>query len=79
MAKSIRLVVPDSGVLISFAESDLLDLLTVFHPHVDLVITDVVEYEVTHRIDIENAQRIRAFLSKNEGRIRSIRHRLLRN
>ena len=69
MAKSIRLVIPDSGVLISFAESDLLDLLTVFHPHVDLVITDVVEYEVTHRIDIENAQRIRAFLSKNEGRI----------
>jgi hypothetical protein len=58
MAKSIRLVIPDSGVLISLAQGGLLDLLTVF-----------VEYEVTRRIDIEDAQLIRAFLSKNAARI----------
>jgi len=69
MAKSIRLVIPDSGVLISLAQGGLLDLLTEFHAHIQVVITDVVEYEVTRRIDIEDAQLIRAFLSKNAARI----------
>ena len=69
MARTIRLVIPDSGVLISLAQGGLLDLLTVFHAHIQIVITDVVEYEVTRRIDIEDAQLIRAFLSKNAARI----------
>jgi hypothetical protein len=69
MARSIRLVIPDSGVLISLAQGDLLDLLTVFHAHIQIVITDVVEYEVRRRIDIEDAQLIRAFLSRNAARI----------
>ena len=69
MAKSIRLVIPDSGVLISLAQGGLLDLLTVFHQNVQVVITDVVEYEVTHRIDIDDARSIRAFLTKNADRV----------
>lgn len=47
----------------------MLDLLTVFHRDIRIVITDVVEYEVTHRTDMEDANIIRAFLSRNEARV----------
>lgn len=69
MAETIRLVIPDSGVLISLAQGDLLDVLLLFHRDIQIVITDVVEYEITRRIDFDDARVIRAFLSRNQSRI----------
>ena len=67
--KAIRLVIPDSGVLISLAQGGLLDLLVALRSHVSIVLTDVVEYEVTKRVDFEDTRVIRAFLAKNQRRV----------
>ena len=63
MAKRIRIVIPDAGVLISLAAGGLLDLMMTFRPGVQVVITDVVEYEVTRRTDTANAMTIRSFVA----------------
>lgn len=69
MAKRIRIVIPDAGVLISLAAGGLLDLMMTFRPGVQVVISDVVEYEVTRRTDTASAMTIRSFLSKYAGHI----------
>jgi hypothetical protein len=69
VAKVVRVVIPDSGVLISLAQSNLLELLVLFKPGVRIVITDIVEYEVTHRTDLDDANAIRDFLTRYQNRI----------
>jgi hypothetical protein len=69
MAKVVRVVIPDAGVLVSLAQSNLLDLLILFRPEVRIVITDIVEYEVTHRTDLDDANAIREFLTRYQNRI----------
>lgn len=63
--KEVRLVVPDSGVLISLAHGDLLDLLKRVAEEVHLFITDVVEYEVTSNRALSDAKKISNFLEDN--------------
>lgn len=68
--KTIRVVLPDSGPLISLACADALDLLLSFHDGVRIVLTDVVEFEVTHRDDeLPNALAIKQFIERNRDRI----------
>ena len=66
----IRLVIPDSGVLISLAHGRLLDALFSFAADVRLTVTDVVQYEATMRNDLVDADRIKAFLKRNAARIK---------
>jgi len=66
----IRLVIPDSGVLISLAHGQLLDLLFRFSDDVRLTVTDVVQYETTMRTDLIDAGRIKEFLKRNADRIK---------
>ena len=66
----IRVVLPDTGPLISLAFGESLDLLLSVASEVRLVLTDVVEFEATHRADdLPDAQAIRAFLRDHAGRI----------
>ena len=69
----IKIVLPDSGPLISLALGESLDLLLSFSAEVRIVLTDVVEYEVTHRADdLPDALAIRSFLAQHAGRIEVI-------
>lgn len=63
----IKLVISDSGPLLSLAKADSLDLLISLGSHVNVVITDVVYYETTFRRELEDAQIICQFISKNSG------------
>ena len=65
----VRLVVPDTGILISLAHGNLLDVLLNFAEKVDLVITDVVEFESTRKADMFDAERIKDFFKQNSKRI----------
>lgn len=66
----IRIVLPDAGPLISLACGEALDLLLSFTDDVRIVLTDVVEFEVTHRSsDLTDARAIMGFLEKNKDRI----------
>jgi hypothetical protein len=65
----IRLVIPDSGVLISLAHGHLLDALFSFADDVRLTVTDVVQFETTMRTDLIDATRIKSFLKRNANRI----------
>lgn len=65
----VRLVIPDTGILISLAHGDLLDVLLNFADHVNLAITDVVEFEATRKADIFDAKRIQIFFEQNSKRI----------
>lgn len=66
----IRIVLPDAGPLISLACGDALDLLLSFINDVRIVLTDVVEFEVTSRSnDLPDARAIKDFLEKNRDRI----------
>lgn len=68
--RAVRIVLPDAGPLISLACGDALDLLLSFEDNVRIVLTDVVEYEATHRSDdLPNAKAIKQFLHDNRGRI----------
>ena len=68
--QTIRVVLPDSGPLISLACADALDLLLSFHERVRIVLTDVVEFEATHRSDdLPDAAAIRQFIERNRDRI----------
>jgi hypothetical protein len=66
----IRLVIPDSGALISLAHGQLLDALFSFSDDVRLTVTDVVQYEATMRTDLIDASRIKEFLKRNADRIK---------
>ena len=66
----VRLVIPDSGVLISLAHGRLLDALFSFSDDVRLTVTDVVQYEATMRTDLIDASRIKEFLKRNADRIK---------
>jgi hypothetical protein len=68
--RSIRVVLPDSGPLISLARASALDLLLTFREGIRIVLTDVVEFEVTHRSDdFPDAAVIKQFISENRDRI----------
>ena len=69
----IKIVLPESGPLISLALGESLDLLLSFSAEVRIVLTDVVEYEVTQRADdLPDALAIRSFLAQHAGRIEVI-------
>ncbi len=67
---AIRVLIPDTGPLISLAVGDALDLLLAVSDDVRIVITDVVEFEATHRAQayIDGAA-INAFLHANAPRV----------
>lgn len=70
MKKRIRVFIPDAGPLISLAMGDALDLLLLVSPEVRLILTDVVNYEVTHRSDdLDDAKAIKEFLAIHSDRI----------
>lgn len=69
-AVSIRIVIPDTGPLISLAKADALGALLTFSESVRIVITDYVEFEATrHRDKYPDAQAICDFLASNLGRV----------
>jgi hypothetical protein len=66
----IKLVIADSGPLISLSMADSLDLLLKFNPGVQVVLTDIVYHEVTSERDkYSDAEKTYKFLSKNAGHI----------
>jgi hypothetical protein len=68
--QSIRVVLPDTGPLISLALGDALDLLLLVASDVRIVLTDVVEYEATHRAhDLPDAKAIVSFLQAHAGQV----------
>lgn len=68
--KPIRIVLPDAGPLISLALGNALDLLLLASEDVRLVVTDVVEFEATHRSDrYADAVVIRRFLQEHAHRL----------
>ena len=71
MGVSVKIVLPDTGPLITLAQANALDVLLVFDPElVLLVVTDMVEFEATRlRSSHEDAQRIADFIAKHAGRI----------
>ena len=71
MAEKIKIVLPDTGPLITLAHANALEVLLAFDAEqVRLVITDMVEFEATrHRRTHEDAQRIANFVEKHAGRI----------
>ncbi|MBV8035790.1 hypothetical protein [Roseateles sp.] len=70
MSSRIRIVLPDTGPLISLAHGQALELLLAFKADVRIVLTDVVEYEATHRAaDLPDANAIRQFLHEQAHRI----------
>ncbi len=71
MAEKIKIVLPDTGPLITLAHANAIEVLLAFDAEqVRLVITDMVEFEATrHRRTHEDAQRIANFVEKHAGRI----------
>ena len=68
--KPIRIILPDAGPLISLAIGNALDLLLLASDDVRLVLTDVVQYEATHRSDrYADAVAIQDFLRKQAHRL----------
>jgi hypothetical protein len=68
--RPIRVVLPDTGPLISLALGQALDLLLLVSDDVRLVVTDVVEFEATHRADhYADAAAIQGFLSVHADRV----------
>ncbi len=66
----IRILIPDTGPLISLALAGELELLLAVSDDVRIVITDMVQWEATHRArDKPDAVEIAQFLEKNSGRI----------
>lgn len=69
-ASTIRIVIPDTGPLITLAKADILDILLVFDDQVKVSITDVVEFEATrHQAILPDAQIIFDFIQSNTDRI----------
>ncbi len=71
MGEKIKIVLPDTGPLITLAHANALEVLLAFDAEqVQLVITDMVDFEATrHRSTHEDAQRIADFIEKHAGRI----------
>ena len=70
MKKRIRIFIPDAGPLISLGMGDALDLLLLLSADVRLILTDVVNHEVTHRSeDLDDAKKLKDFLAVNVDRI----------
>lgn len=70
MAKKIqiKIVIADTGPLISLARANALDLLLVFKDSVSLVVTDFVEFEVTRNRDkYPDAKQLCKFLARYAG------------
>ena len=68
--RPVRIVLPDAGPLISLALGNALDLLLLAADDVRLVVTDVVEFEATHRSDqYADAVIIRKFLREHAQRV----------
>lgn len=68
--KGIRVVLPDTGPLISLAMGQALELLLLVAEDVRLVLTDVVAYEATHRSsEFADARSIQEFLAAHAARI----------
>src|SRR4051794_11556766 len=65
----IRLVIPDSGVLISLAHGDLLETLLGFSNKTQIVLTDVVMFEATRRNDLDDARAISEFVDAHKQQI----------
>ena len=66
----IKIVISDSGPLISLANANALDLLLNFEPGVEVVVTDIVYIETTSGRDVhKDAEKIYQFLSQNSGHI----------
>jgi hypothetical protein len=66
---NVRLVIPDAGILISLAHGDMLNILLEFADDVHIITTDFVEFEVTRRADLFDAQKITEFFANNKDRI----------
>ena len=68
--RPVRIVLPDAGPLISLALGNALDLLLLAADDARLVVTDVVEFEATHRSDqYADAVIIRNFLREHAQRV----------
>ncbi len=68
--RPIRIVLPDAGPMISLALGNALDLLLLAADDVRLVVTDIVEFEATHRSDrYADAVIIREFLREHAQRV----------
>jgi hypothetical protein len=68
--KPIRIVLPDAGPLISLALGNALHLLLLATDDARIVVTDVVEFEATHRTDrYADAVIIEAFLREHAQRV----------
>lgn len=68
--QTIRIFVPDTGPSISLAMGDALDLLLLLSTDVRLILTDVVEYEATHRSEeLDDAKKLKYFLAVHADRI----------
>jgi hypothetical protein len=66
----IKIVIPDSGPLISLSHANALDLLFCFKSEVQVVLTDIVEYEITSERDrFPDAEKTFQFLSKYAGHV----------
>jgi len=67
---TIRIVIPDTGPLITLAKLGLLDTLLTFKSDVRIVLTDYVEFEATRRRnEFPDAMAIHQFITNNYGRI----------
>jgi len=71
MSEKVKLVLPDTGPLITLAQAEALDALLVFDAdHFQLVVTDMVVFEATRqRSTHADAQRIADFIERHVGRI----------
>jgi hypothetical protein len=70
MRKTINVVIPDAGPLISLAQGGHLDLLLLFRPEVRILIVDAVAHEVTRFADtFHDAALIARFISENAPRV----------
>lgn len=70
LKKQIRIFIPDAGPLISLAMGDALDLLLLLSTDVRLILTDIVNYEATHRSeDLDDAKKLKDFLAVHADRI----------
>jgi len=71
VSEKVKIVLPDTGPLITLAQADALETLLVFDPeHVQLVVTDMVEFEATRQRSTRvDAQRIADFIERHVGRV----------
>ena len=70
MIRTINIVIPDAGPLISLAKSGHLDLLLLFKPEVRVLIADAVAHEVTRFAGkYPDASVIARFIAENAPRV----------